>query len=116
MSEATGIIEIAAKKDDLNATIEYDFGTDLHAMIEKFGEDVVFSNARQAMKITAQAAMRRLLKAGKDQASIQETLNGWKPGVQLERTVDPVANFKNKFAGMDEDAKKALIAELKGQL
>lgn len=116
MSEATGVIEISAKKNDLSAVVTYDFGADLDSMIELFGADVVFTNARQSMKITAQAAMRRMLSAGKEQAEIQEAIASWKPGVQMERTVDPVANFKNKFATMDDEAKKALIAELKGTL
>lgn len=111
-----GTIEITAKKDDLSCAVTYDFGHDLESMVAMFGSDVVFTNARQSMKITAQAAMRRLLKNGKTQDEIQKIIAAWKPGVQIERTVDPIATFKNKFAGMDEEAKKALIAELKGQL
>lgn len=116
MADATGIIEIAAKKNDLSAVVTYDFGADLDEMVEKFGKEVVFSNARQSMKITAQAIMRRNLSKGKTQEEIQEVISSWKPGVQLERTVDPVAIFKNKFASMDEKAKRDLLAELKGAL
>lgn len=112
----SGVIEIKAKADDKEAVVTYTFGETVEEMIELFGPEVVFSNARQAMKITAQSAMRRMLRSDTPEAEIQEKISAWKPGVQMERTVDPVAAFKNKFVGMDQDAKKALIAELKGQL
>ncbi|MCK5604599.1 hypothetical protein KAR91_22110 [Candidatus Pacearchaeota archaeon] len=117
MSEETapvgGTIEVNAKKDEKEATLNYDFGADLDAAVALFGAEVVFTNYRKSAKIDLQAVMRRYLTAGKDCA---ELVGIWKPGVTLERIVDPKAAAKNAFAKMDADEKKAFIAELKASL
>lgn len=106
-----GVIEVTAKKGEREATIQYDFGTDLTEMVEKFGADVVHSNARANMKISLQGIMRRKLEAGETCDGLAET---WKPGVQLERTVDPLATAKKALAGMTEEERQAFIAKLLG--
>lgn len=111
-SEASGVIEVPAKKDDLEATITYDFGKDLDDMVEKFGGEVVFTNARANMKIGLQSAMRRYLVAGKD---CSELVTAWKPGVQMERTVDPLSVAKKAYANMSDEEKAAFIANLTGE-
>jgi len=107
--------EITAKKGEAAATISYDFGDNLEATVELFGEDVVFSSAIRTFKITAQAAIRRYLESGLDEDAVQDKMGEWKPGVQLERTVDPVAAVMRKFSGMSADDQKALIESLKTQ-
>ena len=110
--EVSGVIEVPAKKDDLEATITYDFGKDLEDMVEKFGSEVTFTNARANMKIGLQSAMRRYLVAGKD---CSELTTAWKPGVQMERTVDPLSVAKKAYANMSEEEKAAFIANLTGE-
>ena len=90
----------------------FDFGGSCAAAIEMFGEDVVYSNFTRASVITAQAAMRRMLEAGKGQEEIQAAMNSWKPGVAIERTVDPVASVLGKFGSMSPEEQKALIKQL----
>jgi len=113
-------IEIKAKKvigdDTKGAVIYYDFGENLEQALDLFDEKVIFSNFRASVKITAQAAMRRYLDAGKSQEEIAELMKSWKPGVALERKSDPVAAFKAKFASMSEADKIKALAELKATL
>ena len=106
-------MQITAKKGDKSATIEYDFGANLQEMTEKFGEDVVYTNARKSMVITAQAGMRRYLESGLDEATIQEKLSAWKPGVQIARTTDPVAALMKSWEKMDDKQKAEILAKLK---
>ena len=108
--EKSGVIEVTAKKNDAEATINYDFGADLDEMVEKFGKDVTFSQARAQMKIKLQALMRAYLEAGKDCDDLATT---WKPGMQMERVVDPIASAKKAFSTMDPAAKKAFLEELR---
>ena len=116
MSEETGVVEVSAKKEGFEeVSITYDFGKNLDDMVEKFGAEVVATNARANMKITLQGIMRRYLAAGKTQEEIQTAVGEWKPGVQLERTVDPVSVARKAMANMDEDAKQAFIQKLLGQ-
>ena len=111
--EATGVIEVTAKKDGKEATVNFDFGVDLDDAVDQYGADVVFSRYRAAAKIDLQSVMRRYLEAGKD---CQDLLNIWKPGVTLERIVDPKAAAKNAFAKMDAKEKADFLAELKASL
>lgn len=109
----SGVIEVSAKKEGFDeVTITYDFGKDLNEMTAKFGADTVFSNARANMKVGLQGVMRSLLVAGKDQAAIQEECNSWKPGVQRERTVDPLAVARKHMAGMTEEEKRDFIEKI----
>jgi len=105
----SGVIEVEAKKDDFSASINYDFGKDLDDMVSKFGVEVTFTNARANMKIGLQSAMRRFLVAGKDCA---ELVTGYKPGVQMERVVDPLAVAQKAYGAMSDEEKAAFIAKL----
>jgi len=108
--------EITAKKtvdgDERVATIVTDLGDNLADATAKFGEEVIFSNFKQSAKITAQAAMRRMLETNLDAKTITDKMSTWKPGTALDRTVDPVAALKAKMSTMSKAEKKALLAEL----
>lgn len=109
----SGVVEVSAKKEGYaEVTITFDFGKNLGELTGKFGDDVVFTNARANMKITLQGVMRRLLEAGKSQEEISEFCANWKPGMQMERTVDPLAVARKAMAQMDDDAKQAFIEKL----
>ena len=110
---ATGVIEVSAKKEGFEeVTVTYDFGSDLAAMRTLVGDDVVFTNARANFKITLQGLIRRYLAAGKSATEIAETVAGWKPGMQMERTVDPLGAARRAMGNMDDDAKQAFIDSL----
>ncbi len=112
-------IEVTAKKkigdDAREATISVEFGETVEESIEAFTGDVVNSNFIQSAKITAQAAMRRLLELGKSQEEIAATMAEWKPGVQLQRSSDPAAAMLGKFASMTQDEQAQFIQELKAR-
>jgi hypothetical protein len=78
-------------------------------MVELFGKEVTFSQARSQMKVGCQAAIRRFLEAGKDPSDVS-TL--WKPGVQMERVVDPIASALKKFATMSDEEKAKFLEDL----
>ena len=109
----TGVIEVSAKKEGFDeVTVTYDFGVNLDAMRALVGDDVVFTNARANFKITLQGLIRRYLAAGKSAAEIAETVAGWKPGMQMERTVDPLGAARRAMSGMSDEDKTAFIENL----
>ena len=113
MAEESGVIEVSAKKEGFDeVTIQFDFGKNLAEMTEKFGEDVVFTNARSNMKITLQGVIRRYMAAGKTADEIAGIVADWKPGMQMERTVDPISAARKAMANMDEESKQAFIEKL----
>jgi len=110
---ATGVIEVSAKKEGFDeVTVTYDFGVNLDAMVASVGADVVFTNARANFKITLQGLIRRYLAAGKSGAEITEIVKGWKPGMQMERTVDPLGAARRAMSGMSDEDKQAFIDNL----
>jgi hypothetical protein len=90
-------------------SVNYDFGDSLAEMIEKFGDETVYSNALANMKVALQGRMRPMLKEGKD-VKMLETM--WKPGIQLGRIIDPISAAKQAFATMDDDARAAFLQQL----
>lgn len=106
-----GFIEVAVKKGEKSATEQYDFGDNLKSMVEKFNDDVVFTNARANMKVTLQAGLRGCLDKS---LSTSEYAAKFIPGVQTAAAAaDPVASMKVKFATMDKEERKAFLASLK---
>lgn len=114
--EGTKVNEIKATKKigdvDKEAAILYDFGGSVEAAVEKFGADVVYSGFVRSAVITAQAVMRRLLEDGEDQASVETKMEAWKPGVSIERTVDPIKATIAKFDKLSPEEQADLIAKL----
>lgn len=111
------MIEITAKKEingaEKSATISKDFGNNSADAIKLFGDETVFTNFRANAKITAQGAMRRMLEDGKSQAEITERMKAWKPGVALERVVDPVSALLGRWDSYSEAEKAEILKKLK---
>jgi len=108
----------ATKKIDgveKSAAIAYDFGNTLGESVEKFGEDVVFTNFKRTAVITAQAAIRRMLEGGKSEEEIAAAMGNWKPGVALERTVDPVASLVGKWDSYSPEEQAEILRKLKAK-
>jgi len=55
------------------------------------------------------------METGKSQEEIQAAMSAWKPGVAIERTVDPVASVLGKFGSMSPEEQKALIKQLQAR-
>jgi hypothetical protein len=112
-----GVNEIKATKKigdiDKESIITYDFGGDLDGAIALFGKEVVYANFVRSSVITAQAAMRRFMEDGKAQDEIVGKMAGWKPGVPLERVVDPIAATLSRFASMTPEEQIELLNKLK---
>jgi len=111
------MIEITAKKEiegvSRTATVLFNAGETLEEAVEMFTAPVVFTNAKASFKITAQSAIRRYITMGLDDEAIQAKMAAWKPGVAMERNVDPVAAILGKWGTMTEAEKKDLLNKLK---
>jgi hypothetical protein len=112
------MVEVTAKapKVEKEATVMVDLGENVQDAIDRFGADVVFSNYIANVKIGVQSNIRRYLEAGLDQDAIQEKLNSFKPGVTMERNVDPFSAMVNKLKAMTDEERLAKLAELKEKL
>ncbi len=106
-------IEVTANKGSKSLTVSYDFGENLQDAIAKFGEEIIFSNAVQSMKISLQALIRRGFDKGVEDSQIAEQAAAWKPGVAAQRQSDPVAAITAKWANLSPEARAELLKKLK---
>jgi hypothetical protein len=111
-------VEIKAKapKVDKEAAIMVDLGDNAQDAIDRFGAEVVFSNYLANVKIGVQSGIRRYLEAGLGQDEIQAKFENYKPGVTMDRVVDPVAALANKMKSMTPEEQAALFAQLREKL
>jgi len=111
------LTEIKATKKindvDKVAAVAYDFGATLEEAVDKFGADVVFTNFKRTAVITAQAAIRRMLEGDKSEEEIASAMSTWKPGVALERTIDPVASLVGKWDSYSPEEQAEILKKLK---
>jgi hypothetical protein len=114
----SSMIEVSAKAPKLEkeATILVDLGDSVEDAIARFGGDVVFSNYQANVKITVQSAIRRYLEAGLDQDAIQTKFENYKPGITLERVVDPIAAMAAKLQKMTPEEREEAFAALRAKL
>jgi predicted RNA-binding protein len=97
------------------AAVAYDFGDNLDQAVEKFGADVVFTNFKRTAVITAQAAIRRMLEDNKSDEEITSKMSQWKPGVALERVIDPVASLVGKWDSYTQEEQNEILKKLRSK-
>lgn len=99
--------------------VAYDFGGNVEEMIELFGDQVVYANARAQMVIGLQAMMRRAMmpdKEGKTKTDdeISAMAKEWTPGDRTVTRKTAVEKAKDLLGGMSPEEKAELLASLKG--
>jgi len=91
---------------------KYDLPTDLPGMIKAYGEPVVFAHAKGSIIISLQAAMRRLIEAGKSAADIQTAVTAFKPDVRTAVKQSAMEKATGAIKSLSADERKKLLAEL----
>jgi hypothetical protein len=96
-------------------TITYDFGASLDAMVKKFGEKIVFSNAKANMVVGVQGFARSQLKQDIAVKDLQGAVDKWAPG-EKKRGKSPQEKLQEQFGKLSKEQKDALLAELSDSL
>ena len=113
------LTEIKASKKigdvEKEAAIAYDFGANLDEAVAKFGAEVVFTNFKRTAVITAQAAIRRMIEDDKPIEEITSKMASWKPGVALERVIDPVASLVGRWDSYSQEEQNEILKKLKSK-
>uniref|UniRef100_A0A6M3L688 Uncharacterized protein n=1 Tax=viral metagenome TaxID=1070528 RepID=A0A6M3L688_9ZZZZ len=91
-------------------TVDYDFGDSFADMVNKFGEEVVYTSAKANMRVRCQAVIDGGIEKGLSDEEIQNRVTAWKPGVALETGAgyDPLAAFRR----MSPEEKAAFLANI----
>ena len=106
-------MDVSAKigKDGVVHTAKYDFGDNVAAAVEKFGEEVVFANFRSSCVVALQGYIRGLIKQNKTAEEIQAEVRKWKPGVRTPGK-SAAEKAKEQLMKMDPAQRAALLAEI----
>jgi hypothetical protein len=122
MSENSGDVRVTVKHQETEEkiTATYSFGNSLAEIVERFGEEIVYSNALVGMKTAFRNKLYSLTHntegepAAKDGEAAIALLDGWKPGVAGERKAkDPTMALAAVLAGMPEEQRAAEIKRLR---
>lgn len=110
--------KVSAKLADMEEaiTIDYPVPETLAKATEDLGEDVVYSRFKSALVVDLQAFLRTRMKqqldkdGTLDEASLQEAVNDWKPGVKRagKTAEEKIADL---MAGLTEDEKNEILAK-----
>lgn len=101
------------KEKTRTIALEYNTGATLAEKAEMFGEQVVNELADDSMVITIQANVRRLMRAGKSDAEIQDWLSTYKPGTRGPRVSATTPDkILAAFSKMAPEQRAALLAAL----
>lgn len=100
-------------KEEITETVQYDFGENVLDAVDKFGEEVVFTNFKQSAVIALQSRMRSLVVGSKDTPGVrgkalQKAVSEWKPGVKTITRKSPAEKIKGLLEGKSPEE----IAEL----
>jgi len=107
-------------KTDRSLTIEYDFGENLQECVAKFGEEVVFTNARARMIIACQNAVRGFLSKEGEAAMSDEDVAAkaaeWIPGVAVVREKKSAADKAlDDFETMTDEERADYMKKLRAR-
>ena len=94
------------------ASVTVPFPETVEEAVSAWGEEVAYSLLRQEATKRLQSSIRSQLAQGKDQASIQEALASWKPGVGRPK-VSKIEKALKLTSGMSDEELRALLAKIK---
>lgn len=78
--------------------VNFDLGDNLQAAVDMCGEAAVFSNYKSNARVSLQNILRAKGAAGLTHDAIQSLVDGWKPGMVIEKTtIDPETVVSNAF-------------------
>jgi len=91
--------------------INFDFGEDDKAMVDKFGLQIVCSYAKANMKVAIQDVIRGGITGKKTPGDIQKEVHAYKFGVK-KRGKSKAEKLADNFAALSPEEKSALLARL----
>ncbi len=105
--------------DERAVSVEFDFGSDLDAAVEAFGEVVVFNNFVASAKVSLQGYIRALGASVdddgeqvNDDTAIQAKVDAWKVPDKTGRKADKGAKIAALMESLSPEDREAILAQL----
>ena len=102
-----------AVENEVEVTIEYDLPESIEGLIEKFGQPVIVAQARAALVISLQAAIRRLITQGKSPDDIEKELAAWRPDIRPRVTRSALEKATSSLDKLTPEQRRELLAKLR---
>ena len=107
-------LEVTAERpsNGVACTVKVPFGENLEELKGQFGDDIIYTKARQSLVIALQSYIRGLLDANKSQEEIQQSAVEWKPGMRRPAKT-PEDAARDALGKMSAEQRAAFIKELR---
>ncbi len=117
MANETISTKAGKDQDSRTLVVNYDFGDNLAAAIEKFSEEVVFGSFKADAKVGLQSFIRARLNATEDDSEalkytdedIVAAAADWKPGTKARAGADPLTKLQALLGKLTPEQKAALL-------
>ena len=109
----TGEVKQVSKKvTKQEVECEVNIPSDFAGLVSAFGEELVAKAAEDAIIISAQAQMRRMLDAEKSDADIQTHMNSWKPDTKNVTRQSAFEKAASSIGKLTPQERAELLAKL----
>jgi hypothetical protein len=109
MTKETITREYTIDQDSRKATIIVDISDTLEGLLSDYGEKIIVKFIRDTVINRYRAAIRNCLAKGMTQEEIQSTINKWKVGNRLRKTIDPLYKAKERIAKLSIKDRENLL-------
>lgn len=108
-------MKVSARKANGNPVeADFEFGDNLDAMVEKFGDEIVYNHARGSLVVALQGFMRGQIDAEKSPKEIAAAVREWSPG-KRKQGKSPQEKIRDQLDKLDPETRAQLIKEFRGQ-
>jgi len=101
------------KHPEATVSADIDFGDNIAAMVTKFGEGIVFSQAKAALTVAFQGWLRSQLDQGKTVDEIQTNAKSWKPG-ERKQGKSPREKLLEQLSSLSPEERAAILRDANG--
>ena len=109
MTKETITREYTIDQDSRKATIIVDISDTLEGLLSDYGEKIIVKFIRDTVINRYRTVIRNCLAKGMTQEEIQSTINKWKVGNRLRKTIDPLYKAKERIAKLSIKDRENLL-------
>ncbi len=109
-AQFTHVDENTKDKTVVDVSAKFDFGEDINDMINMFGAETAFHQAKSSLKVAFQGFLRVLAAKGETQEGIDAEVANWTPPSGKPRGKSKLERAKELIAKLSDEDREALLA------
>ena len=104
--------EETGDKTSREIEVDFDFGADLDEMVNEFSRDVVYQQAKSAITVSLQTALRSWMDSGASDEEVGKKLAEWTVPSGRTRSANRLEKVGKIVEKMSQEEREALLAQL----